>query len=88
MVAICAGAMSEPWFFAAIDLPYGLKGVLENGRCFRPRWRINRKNWTVTIPGLHASTLRARSHKLGIVRPGTKEPNQAAPFPSKYPSIY
>ncbi|MBU1056524.1 MAG: sigma 54-interacting transcriptional regulator [Proteobacteria bacterium] len=38
------------------------------------RWRINGKNGAAEILGLHPSTLRARMHKLGIVRPGLKEP--------------
>jgi len=38
------------------------------------RWRIEGKDGAATILGLHPSTLRARMHKLGIVRPETKEP--------------
>jgi formate hydrogenlyase transcriptional activator len=37
------------------------------------RWRIEGKDGAAAILGLHPSTLRARMHKLGIVRPGTKE---------------
>lgn len=33
------------------------------------RWRIEGKDGAASILGLHASTLRARMHKLGIVRP-------------------
>jgi formate hydrogenlyase transcriptional activator len=33
------------------------------------RWRIEGKDAAAAILGLHASTLRARMHKLGIVRP-------------------
>jgi PAS domain S-box-containing protein len=36
------------------------------------RWRIDGKNGAAAILGLHPSTLRARLHKLGIVRPETK----------------
>ena len=36
------------------------------------RWRINGKNGAAAILGLHPSTLRARMHKLGILRPETK----------------
>jgi transcriptional regulator with GAF, ATPase, and Fis domain len=36
------------------------------------RWRINGKNGAAGILGLHPSTLRARMHKLGILRPETK----------------
>ncbi|MFO7737659.1 MAG: sigma 54-interacting transcriptional regulator [Desulfatiglandaceae bacterium] len=37
------------------------------------RWRIEGKDGAAAILGLHPSTLRARMHKLGIVRPKTKE---------------
>ena len=39
------------------------------------RWRIEGKDGAAAILGLNASTLRARMHKLGIVRPETKEPD-------------
>ncbi|MFZ3116330.1 MAG: sigma 54-interacting transcriptional regulator [Syntrophales bacterium] len=39
------------------------------------RWCIEGADGAAAILGLHASTLRARMHKLGIVRPETKEPN-------------
>jgi len=39
------------------------------------RWRIEGKDKAAAILGLHPSTLRARMHKLGIVRPETKEPD-------------
>ncbi len=38
------------------------------------KWRIEGKDGAAAILGLNASTLRARMHKLGIVRPGTKKP--------------
>ena len=38
------------------------------------RWRIEGKDGAAAILGIHPSTLRARMHKLGIVRPETKEP--------------
>jgi DNA-binding NtrC family response regulator len=37
------------------------------------RWRIEGKNGASAILALHPSTLRARMHKLGILRPETKE---------------
>jgi transcriptional regulator with GAF, ATPase, and Fis domain len=37
------------------------------------RWRIEGLDGAAAILGLHASTLRARMHKLGILRPETKE---------------
>jgi formate hydrogenlyase transcriptional activator len=39
------------------------------------RWQIEGKNSAAAILGLHPSTLRARMHKLGIVRPETQEQN-------------
>src|SRR5512136_3139604 len=36
------------------------------------RWRIEGKDGAAAILGLHPSTLRARMHKLGVVRPETK----------------
>ena len=37
------------------------------------RWRIEGKDGAAGILGLHPSTLRARMHKLAILRPETKE---------------
>src|SRR5450759_5309242 len=37
------------------------------------RWRIEGENGAAAILGLHPSTLRARMHKRGIVRPTTKK---------------
>ncbi len=39
------------------------------------RWRIEGNDGAAAILGIHPSTLRARMHKLGIVRPETKYPN-------------
>jgi formate hydrogenlyase transcriptional activator len=39
------------------------------------RWRIEGKNGAAAILGLHPSTLRARMHKLGILRPEAREPD-------------
>ena len=39
------------------------------------RWRIDGKDGAAAILGLQPSTLRARMHKLGIVRPETKKPD-------------
>ena len=36
------------------------------------RWRIEGKDGAAAILGLHPSTLRARMHKLGILRPKAK----------------
>ena len=42
------------------------------GTLIETRWRINGKDGAAAILGLHPSTLRARMHKLGIMRPETK----------------
>ena len=39
------------------------------------QWRIEGKDGAAAILGLHPSTLRARMHKLKIIRPETKEPD-------------
>jgi len=39
------------------------------------RWRIEGKNGAAAILGLNPSTLRARMHKLGILRPEAREPD-------------
>jgi len=39
------------------------------------RWRIEGKDGAAAILGLNPSTLRARMHKLGILRPEKKEPD-------------
>jgi transcriptional regulator of acetoin/glycerol metabolism len=39
------------------------------------KWRIEGKDGAAVILGLNASTLRARMHKLGIVRPQIKKQN-------------
>jgi transcriptional regulator of acetoin/glycerol metabolism len=42
------------------------------------RWRIEGNDGAAAILGIHPSTLRARMHKLKIVRPKTKKPGQPA----------
>jgi len=37
------------------------------------RWRIEGKDGAAAILGLHPSTLRAKMHKIWIVRPETEE---------------
>jgi transcriptional regulator with GAF, ATPase, and Fis domain len=37
------------------------------------QWRIEGKEGAAAILGLHPSTLRARMHKLGILRPEVEE---------------
>ena len=39
------------------------------------RWRIEGNDGAAAILGIHASTLRARMHKLGVARPETNEPD-------------
>jgi transcriptional regulator with GAF, ATPase, and Fis domain len=40
---------------------------------YETRWRIEGKDGAAAILGLHPSTLRARMHKLAIIRPEAKE---------------
>ena len=55
-----------------------LKGLSET------RWRIEGNDGAAAILGLHPSTLRARIHKLGIVRPETEKPwIRRSGFPSR-----
>ncbi len=51
------------------------------------RWRIEGKNGAAAILGLHPSTLRARMHKLGILRPKAKASNSAFRLSTKGPSV-
>jgi formate hydrogenlyase transcriptional activator len=37
------------------------------------KWRIEGQNGAAAILGINPSTLRARMHKLGIIRPETTE---------------
>jgi transcriptional regulator with GAF, ATPase, and Fis domain len=37
------------------------------------KWRIEGKDGAAAILGIHPSTLRARLHKLEIIRPDTKD---------------
>jgi len=50
--------------------------------------RIEDREGAAAIPGIHPSTLRAKMHKLGIIRSETKGPDQPVRIPSKVPSIY
>ena len=52
------------------------------------RWRIEGKDGAAAILGLHPSTLRARMHKLGIVRPEIKRVGLSCPAPLKVPTPY
>ena len=45
------------------------------------RWRIDGKDGAAAILGLHPSTLRARMHKLGIVRPETRKSGKMSGSP-------
>ena len=49
------------------------------------RWRIEGKDGAAAILDLNPSTLRARIHKLGIVRPETKGSGLSCPAPLKVP---
>jgi formate hydrogenlyase transcriptional activator len=50
-------------------------GIFASPCLSETRWRIEGKDGAAAILGLNPSTLRARMHKLGIVRPNIKEPD-------------
>jgi formate hydrogenlyase transcriptional activator len=79
-VILCPGPvlqLAEP--LALPPMPSGLRTLEEAERnqilkiLSETRWRIEGKDGAAAILGLHPSTLRARMHKLGILRPETKE---------------
>ena len=49
------------------------------------RWRIEGKDGAAAILGLNPSTLRARMHRLGIVRPETGGQIKLPGFPQSIP---
>jgi len=50
-------------------------GIFASPCLSETRWRIEEKDGAAEVLGLHPGTMRARMHKLGIVRPGIKEPD-------------
>ena len=77
-------APTDPFLFLLVPLFFGLpfsagQNTLEEAErnqihktLSETRWRIEGKDGAAAILGLHPSTLRARIHKLGIVRPSTE----------------
>jgi PAS domain S-box-containing protein len=83
-VIICPGPvlqLADKLEITSPSLSSTMRTLEETERCqilkilSETRWRIEGKNRAASILGLHPSTLRARMHKLGIVRPGMEEPD-------------
>jgi len=82
-VILCPGPvlhLADKLEVFSIPLSSGMRTLEETERnqilkiLSETRWRIEGKNGAATILGLNPSTLRARMHKLGILRPEIKEP--------------
>jgi PAS domain S-box-containing protein len=82
-VILCPGPvlqLADKLEMASLPFSTGLNTMeeVERNQIFmtlaETRWRIEGKDGAAAILGLNPSTLRARMHKLGIVRPETKEP--------------
>ncbi|MCF8079978.1 MAG: sigma 54-interacting transcriptional regulator [Desulfobacterales bacterium] len=78
-VILCPGPVLQlAENLASAPLPSNMKTLEETERnqilkvLSETRWRLEGKNGAAAILGLHPSTLRARMHKLGIVRPETR----------------
>jgi formate hydrogenlyase transcriptional activator len=83
-VILCPGPvlqLADKLEISSLPLSSSMKTLeeMERNQIFKilseTRWRIEGKDGAAAILGLHPSTLRARMHKLGIVRPETKEPD-------------
>jgi len=81
-VILCPGPvlhLADKLEIFSIPLSSGMRTLEETERnqilktLSETRWRIEGKDGAAAILDLHPSTLRARMHKLGILRPGTKE---------------
>ena len=80
-VILCSGPvlhLADKLAISSLPLSSGMKTLEETERnqilntLLETRWRIEGKNGAAEVLGLHPSTLRARMHKLGIVRPKAK----------------
>jgi len=80
-VILCPGPvlrLADKLAIPSLPLSSGMKTLEETERnqilntLVETRWRIEGKSGAAEVLGLHPSTLRARMHKLGILRPGTK----------------
>lgn len=81
-VILCSGPvlmLADKLEISFFPVPSGMRTLEETERnqirktLSETRWRIEGRNGAAAILGLHPSTLRARMHKLGILRPETKE---------------
>ena len=81
-VILCPGpglVLTDKLEIASLPLSSGMETleVMERSQILKSlsetRWRIEGKDGAAAILGLHPSTLRARMHKLGILRPETNE---------------
>ena len=81
-VILCPGPvlhLADKLEVFSIPLSSGMRTLEETERnqilkiLSETRWRIEGKNGAAAILGLNPSTLRARMHKLGILRPEFKE---------------
>ena len=83
-VILCHGPvlhLTDKLVISSLPLSSGMKTMKETERdqilktLVETRWRIEGKDGAAKILGLNPSTLRARMHKLGIVRKQTKKPD-------------
>ena len=81
-VILCPGPvlhLADKLEIFSIPSPSGMRTLEETERnqilktLSETRWRIEGKGGAAAILGLHPSTLRARMHKLGILRPEIKD---------------
>jgi len=81
-VILCPGPvlqLADKLEISSLPLSSGMRTLEEMERTqilktlSETRWRIEGKDGAAAILDLHPSTLRARMHKLGILRPETKE---------------
>ena len=83
-VILCPGPvlhLADKLAISSFPLSSGVRTLEETERnqilktLLETRWRIEGKDGAAEILGIHPSTLRARMHKLGIVRQETKKPD-------------
>jgi len=83
-VILCPGPvlqLADKLEIASLPLSSGMRTLetMERNQIVKilseTHWRIEGKYGAAAILGLHPSTLRARMHKLGVVRPETKNPD-------------
>jgi formate hydrogenlyase transcriptional activator len=81
-VILCPGPalqLADKLEICSFPLSSGMKTLEEMERVqilkilSETRWRIEGKDGAAAILGLHPSTLRARMHKLGVLRPEMKD---------------